>query len=58
MKCIKHFCQGLTNRHVDYSTRHYSRCYDTGQTTGMLVFFGTPVLIVFGLGVVTGALIW
>lgn len=52
---IRNFWRGLRNERVDWNTRHNSRAYDLGLSTGLIgLFVVMPVLSIFGLGVLAG----
>lgn len=51
---VADFFRGLLLRHVDYSTRHFSRTYAWGTNTTTALMLLTPVAVVFGLGFLAG----
>ena len=55
--CLRHFSQGVRMLHVDYATRHYSRCYSSGIATGACALLASPIALLIGLGVFIGWLI-
>lgn len=54
MTPILNFFKGLTNRHVDWATRHGSKAYDRGQLAGAISLAAVPVVVIFACGFVSG----
>ena len=54
MKCISNFIKGVRMAHVDYETRHYSRCYDAGTNFAIIGAVALPFAVCLGLGFVAG----